>query len=125
MRPEWRLPGRPSTAHPDPCSSASTTPDCHDRAQVFRVTHPFHPLCGREYKLLRRGHGWGDHRVWFHNEAGQLISLPETWTSLGPSDPFVVLSQGRAYARVEDLLGLVQLVRDLNERAVKGNRCVM
>jgi len=49
------------------------------------------------------------------------VSWPETWTSLGPADPFVTLSQGRAYARVEDLLGLVQLVAELNERPVKGN----
>jgi hypothetical protein len=53
------------------------------------------------------------------------MSLPETWTSLGPVDPFVVLSQGRACARVQDLLGLAQLVADLNDGAVKGNRRVM
>jgi len=99
----------------------STTPDCDDRAQVFRVTHPYHPLSGREYRLLRRGHSWGDHRVYFHNEAGQLISLPEAWTSLGPADPFVALAQGRACARVQDLLGLAQLVADLRSRGVKGN----
>jgi hypothetical protein len=51
--------------------------------------------------------------VWFHNDTGQLISLPETWTSLGPADPFVALSQGRACARVADLLVLAQLVTDL------------
>jgi hypothetical protein len=71
--------------------------------------------------VLRRVHSWGSHRVSFYNDAGRLVSLPETWTSLGPADPFVTLSQGRAYARVEDLLGLVQLVADLNERPVKGN----
>ncbi len=71
--------------------------------------------------MLRRGPGWGDRRVWFHNDAEQLISLPEAWTSLGPEDPFVVLSEGRAYARVSDLLGLAQLLADLSRQAVKGN----
>ena len=47
--------------------------------------------------------------------------LPETWTDLGPADPFVTLSQGRASARVEDLLGLVQLVADLSAKPVKEN----
>lgn len=59
--------------------------------------------------------------MWFHNDAGQLISLPETWTSLGPADPFVDLSQGRAYARVRDLLGLAQLVAGTNGEVVKKN----
>jgi len=104
-----------------PWPSSSTAPDCDDRAQVFRVTHPHHPLCGREFRLLRRGHCWGEHRVVFHNDAGQLISLPESWTSLGPADPFVALSQGRAHARVADLLALAQLVTDLSGRSVKGN----
>jgi hypothetical protein len=71
--------------------------------------------------LLRRGHAWGDHRIWFHNEAGKLISLPETWTSLVPVDPLVTLSQGRAYARVPDLLELAQMVTDLSDKAVKRN----
>jgi hypothetical protein len=86
---------------------------------VFCVIHPYHPLRGRKYKLLRLGHSWGDHRVVFHNEAGQLISLPVTWTSLGPVDPFVSRSQGRAYARVADLLELSQLVADLSGKTVK------
>lgn len=71
--------------------------------------------------MLRRGHTWGDHRIWFHNEVGQLISLPEMWTSLGPADPLVVLSQGRAYARVPDLLELAQMVTDISGKAVKRN----
>ena len=89
--------------------------------KLFRVTHPYHLLSGREFRLLRRGHSWGDQRVWFHNDAGQLISLPERWTSLEPADPFVALSQGRAHARVSDLLALAQLVTDLRGRGVKGN----
>ena len=58
--------------------------------------------------------------MWAHNDAGQLISLPEAWTSLGPADPFVALSQGRAHARVVDLLALAQMVRDLGNRDCKG-----
>jgi len=76
---------------------------------------------GREFRLLRRGHSWGDHQVWFHTDTGQLISLPETWTSLSPADPFVALSQGRAHARVQDLLELARLVADLESNVVKRN----
>jgi hypothetical protein len=103
------------------CSSSSTAPDGQDLAQVFRVTHPYHPLRDREFRLLRRGQSWRDDRVWFHNNAGRLISLPSAWTSLAPADPFVTLAQERAYARVPDLLRLAQLVTDIQGRAVKGN----
>ena len=89
---------------------------------MVRVTHPFHPLHGREYKLVRSGQSWGDRRVWFYDEAERLISLPVTWTSLGATDPFVALSKERAYARVEDLLRLAALVRDVRERTVKENQ---
>ena len=57
--------------------------------------------------------------MWFHNSAGKLISLPEVWTSLGPTDPFVALARGRACGRVADLLILAQLVKDLGGKAVK------
>ena len=33
---------------------------------------------------MRAGHSWADQRVWFYNEAEELISLPRPWTSLWP-----------------------------------------
>jgi hypothetical protein len=35
--------------------------------------------------------------------------MPASWTDVGPKDPFVEQSQGRAVARVEDLLEFVKL----------------
>jgi hypothetical protein len=101
----------------------STTPDHYEPGQIFRITHPFHPLCGQEFKLVRAGHSWRDQRVWFYNEADELISLPRPWTNLWPLDPFVVVSKERAYARVEDLLRLAQYVRDWRGATVKENKC--
>ena len=37
------------------------------------------------------------------------------WTNLAPEDPFVVVSAGRAYFRVEDLLRLGVLIERLDE----------
>jgi hypothetical protein len=37
--------------------------------------------------------------------------MPASWTDAGPSDPFVELAQGRSFARIEDLLALVQITR--------------
>jgi hypothetical protein len=72
--------------------------------------------------VLRVAHSWGDERVWFYNETERLMSLPEAWTSLAPADPFVVLSEGRAFTRTDDLLRLVQLVRELSGGSVKEKR---
>lgn len=35
--------------------------------------------------------------------------MPADWTDVGPKDPFVEQSQGRAIARVGDLLELVKM----------------
>jgi hypothetical protein len=48
-----------------------------------------------------------------------MAYFPSVWTDAGQADAFVVLSGGRAVVRFEDLLGLVKLIEDLKERAVK------
>jgi hypothetical protein len=48
-----------------------------------------------------------------------LAYFPASWTDRGAADPFVVLSAGRSVARFEDLLRLVELVRDLKRDFVK------
>ena len=82
--------------------------------------HPFHPLYGESFELLSHRSSWGEDRVTFHDGEGRLRSLPASWTSVVGRDPFVALSAGRAFFRVEDLLALVALVRVLSpEEGVK------
>ncbi len=45
--------------------------------------------------------------------AGKLFTAPLAWTDAGEEDPFRVLSSGRAYGRVEDLLRLARLLEEL------------
>ncbi len=89
--------------------------------ELFRVVHPYHPLGGQEFQLVTYKHTWGEHRVYFHDQKGELRSLPARWTSVAAKDPFVELSAGRSYLRVEDLLVLVGLVRMLQEQ--RKGRC--
>ena len=77
----------------------------------FRVTHPFHPLCGREYRLVTYRHNWGEHRVYFHDDQGQLKALPAEWTDICPADAFVAVSAGRSAFRFQDLCELSRLLR--------------
>ena len=53
---------------------------------------------------------WGEDRVFFFAEDGTQKSLPRAWTDAADVDVFVALAAGRSPLRVEDLLGLVELV---------------
>lgn len=77
------------------------------------MTHPFHPLRGREYDLIDYRHFWSEDRVVYVDETGEARSLPAPWTSAIAEDPAVVVSAGRAHFRVADLLELAKLVRGL------------
>lgn len=75
------------------------------------MTHPFHPLFGREYDLVDYRHFWSEDRVVYVDEKGEARSLPARWTSAAVEDPAVVVSAGRSRFRAADLLELVKLVR--------------
>ncbi len=80
------------------------------------MIHPFHPLFGRELSLAdRRIRGTGGDRAYYHDDHGQPQSMPIAWTDLAAEDPFVVVSAGRAYFRIEDLLRLSALIERLAE----------
>jgi len=56
--------------------------------------------------------------VYYLSNEGNTAFLPAAWTDIGPQDPFVEQAQGRAVARVQDLLELVQLV-ETTVKAIK------
>lgn len=75
------------------------------------MTHPFHPLRGREYDLIDYRHFWSEDRIVYVDETGEARSLPARWTSAVAEDPAVVVSAGRAHLRVADLLELAKRIR--------------
>ncbi len=74
------------------------------------MTHPFHPLCGREYDLIDYRHCWAEDRVFYIDEKDEVRSLPARWTSAVAEDPAVVVSAGRSHFRVADLVELAKIV---------------
>ena len=85
-----------------------------DATQRLRITHPFHPLSGREYRLVEYRRDWGREQAVFYDENDELIALPVDWTDLAEgADPFVTLSHGRAFARPSDLLSLAALIEEV------------
>ena len=82
----------------------------HGVRNRFRVTHPFHPLLGREFDTLDERWSWGKRWLYCSEGDGRLFCLPASWTDQAEQDPFVVISAGRAKARVEELLRLTELL---------------
>ena len=77
----------------------SIAPPASDEGQTFCVTHPFHPLHGRVFRWVDCRQTWGENRVYFYNDAGELARLPLRWTDIVPADPTAVVGVGRAGIR--------------------------
>jgi Family of unknown function (DUF5372) len=56
----------------------------------------------------------GERRVYFRNVDRRIASIPQSFTSLGAPDPFLVVSAGRSHFRIEDLLELSRLIKTLH-----------
>ncbi|MBZ5580121.1 MAG: Y4bD/Y4pK family protein [Acidobacteriia bacterium] len=82
-------------------------------SQTFRITHPFHPLTGREFEVLSRKEYSGEQRVCFVDKKGRQCEIPLGWTDLAPGDALTTLSAGQSWFRAADLLELTRLIEGL------------
>lgn len=87
----------------------------------MQVSHPFHPLSGRVFELVVRKKNWGEDRVFFFADDGELTSIPAAWTDVDPPDPFDVVSAGRSAFRVDDLVALAALLDGLRPARQRRN----
>ena len=94
--------------------SRSTTSQQDFNYQTFRIIHPFHPYRNIEFEIDSVKRIAYESRVFFFNTKGRKSSVPLDWTDIGPEDPFIAVSVGRSFFRVEDLLGLVRLIEEIN-----------
>jgi hypothetical protein len=81
------------------------------------VTHPFHPLAGLDFEFVAYRQNWGEHRVYLHDEDGQLFSLLAAWTDAVAADPFVVVAAARAPFSTAGLLATRAGRRETADRA--------
>ena len=86
----------------------------------MRVTHPFHPLSGREYEFVEHRQNWGEDRVCLRDEEGELFSLLAGWTDVAAVDPFTVIAAGRCPFTTDDLLAVADLVDRFRARRDGG-----
>jgi hypothetical protein len=73
-------------------------------------------LCGKRYLLVTYRHSWGQDRVYSHDEAGALWSVPAKWTNVVADDPFVVVAAGRSPFRVTDLIHLHRMLQEIQSQ---------
>ena len=84
-----------------------------NKPQKFRITHPFHPLSGREFEALSRKEYGDEHRVCFVDKQGRQCEIPLGWTDLAAEDPFPILSSGKSWFRAVILVELACLIEGL------------
>lgn len=101
--------------------SSSNTPIKVDSKINFTITHPFHPLYNQQFTLFDYRINWGEYRVFYFDKDGELKSIPAQWTSVYQPDPFLVISNGRSYFRVRDLLELAELIKKIEEAKEEKN----
>jgi hypothetical protein len=81
-----------------------------------RVTHPFHPLSGRQLVCLGERYNRYGTRLLLRVDEEHVCSVPRQWTDAVAPDPEVVIGGGRGVLRVVDLLELADLVSCLVEQ---------
>ena len=87
----------------------------------MRITHPFHPLCGREFELICRRRHWGEDRAVYEGRNGRLCTIASAWTDIDPADEFRLVAGDRAAFRTVDLLALCDALDRLAESIGAGD----
>jgi hypothetical protein len=88
----------------------------------FKITHPFIPFYGKEYEMIYRKKSWGEDRVTYIDESGQMCSIYTSWTDVIEEDPFVTISNGRCHFRFDDLKKLSSIMKDIKKKKPGVNK---
>jgi hypothetical protein len=81
-----------------------------------RITHPFHPLSGRQLACVGERYTRYGRRLLLQVDEATVCAVPPQWTDLGAPDPEIVIGEQRALFRVADLLELARLLETLGRR---------
>ena len=102
------------------CNSTKNAHASIVATRLVRVTHPFHPLSGRQ--LLRVGERYNRYgmTLLLETDDGAVCTVRPQWTDVVAPDPEIVLGGQRALFRVADLLELARLVDRLSGRDSSG-----
>jgi hypothetical protein len=85
------------------------------------VTHPFHPLSGRQFACVGERYNRYGKRLLVQVDDTTVCSVPPQWTDVVAPDPEIVMGQQRALFRVTDLLELARLVASFSKGGSRGD----
>ena len=107
---------------PTACTSAENADSPSLSLQFVRITHPFHPLFGRQLPCVGKRYNRYGERLLLQDDGATVWLVPPQWTDLVGPDPEVVIARGRALMRAVDLLELDGLVKRLSDTAALRSR---
>src|ERR1035438_4542833 len=113
-----KLPGdiRRSDLAPCSCTSIQNAGASVAATRLVCITHPFHPLSGKQLACVGERYNRYGKRLLLRAEDGTICSVPQQWTDLVAPDLEIVIGERRALFRVVDLLELARLVDHLGGR---------
>jgi hypothetical protein len=102
------------------CNSTKNARTPIAATRLVRVTHPFHPLSGRQLPCVGERYNRYGTTLLLETDNGAACSVLPQWTDAVAPDPEIVLGGERALFRVADLLELAGLVDRLSGRDSSG-----
>jgi len=96
-----------------PAATSTENADSSDAPlQFVRVTHPFHPLFGRQLPCVGKRYNRHGERLLLQADGATVWSVPPQWTDRVGLDPEVLMGQ---LMRAVDLMELAGLVKRLSD----------
>ncbi len=104
-------------AHPPcACNSAKNALTPIAATRLVHVTHPFHPLSGRQLLCVGERYNRYGTTLLLETGEGTVCAVRPHWTDVVARDPEIILGGQKALFRVADLLELAHLVDRLSGR---------
>lgn len=97
----------------------SIAPQANQDCRQVRITHPFHPLRGKQFDLVEHRCIFRESYVYLQDDSGQLREIPSAWTDFVAEDVFVRLAARRSPLHSRCLLELAELVGQMQGGSVK------
>ncbi len=98
------------------CNSIQNADASIPATRLVRITHPFHPLSGRQLPCVGERYNRYGMTLLLQIDDESICSVPPQWTDVVAVDPEIAMGGRRALFRVVDLLELAGLVDRLSKR---------
>lgn len=63
--------------------------------------------------MIERKNLWGEDRILYIDESGEMCLIHASWTNVVEEDPFVVVANGRSAFKFDDLKKLSSLLKNI------------